>query len=247
MIRADRLEKTFRPPGGMRELLRGRLFGDPVVALAGVSLEVAAGEVVCLMGPNGSGKTTLLRILAGLLLPSGGQAAIAGLDVARGGPRLRAQVSMVVGDERSFHQELTGRENLVYFAALHGLAGKEARRRSDRLLERLGLTAAADRRFATYSRGMKQRLAIGRGLLGSAPVLLLDEPTLGLDPVAAHDLRRFLRDEVIKREARTALIGSNDPGEARVLADRVIYLASGSVRGHSAPDAVESWLGLARD
>jgi ABC-2 type transport system ATP-binding protein len=244
MIRTFTLEKEFRPPGGMRELVRGRLFGTPVRALAGVTLAVNTGEIVCVMGPNGSGKTTLLRILAGLILPNAGRAEIGGLDVGRGGPALRREVAMVVGDERSFHWTLSGRENLHFFAALHGLPVREARRRTDLLLERLGLTEAADRRFSFYSRGMKQRLAVARGLLGSARVLLLDEPTLGLDPLAARELRRFLRDEVIKQEGRTALIGSNDPVEVRALADRVLYLERGVLRGESAPDAVESWLGL---
>jgi energy-coupling factor transporter ATP-binding protein EcfA2 len=142
---------------------------------------------------------------------------------------------MIIGDERSFHWALTGRENLHFFAALHGLSAKEARRRTDVLLDRLGLTEAADRRFSAYSRGMKQRLAVARGLLGSAAGALLDEPTLGLDPLAARELRRFLRDDVIKREGRTALVGSNDPVEVRALADRVLYLERGTVRGESGP------------
>jgi ABC-2 type transport system ATP-binding protein len=244
MIRVHALEKVFHPPGGMRELLRGRLFGTPVRALAGVSLRVETGEIACVMGPNGSGKTTLLRILAGLILPSAGNAEISGVDVARGGALLRRDVAMVVGDERSFHWPLSGRENLCFFAALHGLSAREARRRSDQLLEVLGLTEAADRRFSAYSRGMKQRLAVARGLLGSARVLLLDEPTLGLDPVAARDLRRFLHDDVIKREGRTALIGSNDLAEVRALADRVLYLERGTLRGESSPAEVEERLGL---
>lgn len=249
MIRVEALEKVFRPPGGMAELLRGRLHGDPVPALGGVSFEVDEGEVVCLMGPNGAGKTTLLRILSGLLLPSGGRAEIAGVAVGPATPAaatatLRREVALVVGDERSFHWVLTGRENLAYFAALHGLDAATARRRVTDLLERLGLTEAADRRFSSYSRGMRQRLALARGLLGRARVLLFDEPTLGLDPVAARELRAFLRDEVIRAEGRTALVGSNDPGEVRALGDRVLHLDRGALRGTCAPREVEAFLGL---
>src|SRR5205814_435988 len=107
--------------------------------------------------------------------------------------------------------------NLLFFAALHGLPYREARARVDGLIARVGLTEVAQRRFQAYSRGMKQRLAIARGLLGHPRVLLLDEPTLGLDPQGAHDLRRFLRDEVVRGEGRTALVGSNDPVEVRAL------------------------------
>jgi ABC-2 type transport system ATP-binding protein len=247
MIRARGLEKVFRLPGGLREMLRGRLFGDPVRALAGVTLDVETGEVACIMGPNGSGKSTLLRILAGMLLPTAGSAEVAGMDVVKGGSRLRHDVALVVGDERSFHASLTGRENLLLYASLHGLSGREARGRADRLLSLFGLAEAADRRFSAYSRGMKQRLSLARGLLGRARVLLLDEPTLGLDPLSARELRRFLREEIIKREGRTAVIGSNDPAEARAMADRVLYLDRGALRGTSAPDEVESWLGLRDD
>jgi ABC-2 type transport system ATP-binding protein len=153
-------------------------------------------------------------------------------------------VALVVGDERSFFTYLTGRENLHFFAALCGHSARDGRARSAELLERVGLADAAERRFSTYSRGMKQRMAIARGLLGSARVLLLDEPTLGLDPVSAIKLRRFLRDDVIKGEGRTALVGSNDPVEASMLADRVIYLERGALRGESPPDEVGRWLGL---
>jgi ABC-2 type transport system ATP-binding protein len=246
VIRVEAIEKTFRPPGGMGDLLRGRLYGAPVRALAGVSFEVAAGEVLCLMGPNGAGKTTLLRILAGLLVPTEGRAEVAGVEVGRSNAAgLRQKTALVVGDERSFHWPLSGRENLCYFAALHGMAARPARRRVDELLERLGLGAAADQRFSSYSRGMRQRLAIARGLLGSARVLLLDEPTLGLDPVAARDLRAFLRDDVIRAGGRTAIVGSNEPAEVRALGDRVLHLDRGTVRGACAPAEVEHFLGLA--
>ncbi len=244
MIKIRDLQKTFRPPGTVRDLFRGRLFLDSVTALGGVSLDVAPGEIVCLMGPNGAGKTTLLRILAGLLVPSGGSALVAGSDVANVSSTYRRAVSFVVGDERSFHWALSGRENLVYFAALHGLPGPLARSRIAYLMERVGLGDAARRRYSEYSRGMRQRLAIARGLLGDPRVLLLDEPTLGLDPEGAHDLRTFLRDEVIRGHGRTALIGSNDPTEVRVLGQRVLHLQRGKLRGESAPDKVEEFLGV---
>ncbi len=243
-IVAQGLGKVFHPPAGLGEMLRGRLFGRPVTALADVSLTVRAGEIVCVMGPNGAGKSTLVRILGGLLLPSFGTATVAGIDAGAGTPAFRQRVAFIVGDERSFHYRVSGRGNLRYFAALHGLSEAAAGRRAAELLERVGLAGAAERRYQEYSRGMRQRLAIARGLLGDPQVLLLDEPTLGLDPRGARDLRTFLRDEVIRGGGRTAVVCSNDPAEARALADRVLFLDGGRLCGESAPDRIETELGL---
>lgn len=243
-IYARALGKTFIPPGSVPDLLRGRLRGRPVEALSEVSFSVNTGEIVCIMGQNGAGKSTLLRILAGLLAPSRGEARVAGFDVARHHPQSRRRVSFIIGDERSFHWPLSGRHNLEYFGALYGYPAVEARERAQALLVRFGLEQAADRAFRTYSRGMRQRLALARGLLGSPEVLLLDEPTLGLDPIAARDLRRFLRDEVIRGGGRTALVGTNDPGEARALGDRVLLLERGRLIRESAPERLEEVLGL---
>ena len=243
-IDAIALGKTFRPAAGVRELLRGRLTRTPVEALADVSVRVRVGDVVCVMGPNGAGKSTLLRILAGLLAPTHGTARVVGMDVTAPGPTFRRRVSFVVGDERSFHWPLTGRQNLQYFGALHGYEAATAASHAYGLLARVGLGDAADRAFSTYSRGMRQRLALARGLLGAPEVLLLDEPTLGLDPQGARDLRRFLRDDVIRAAGRTAIVGTNDPAEARALGDRVLFLARGRLVGESAPDGIEAELGL---
>jgi ABC-2 type transport system ATP-binding protein len=244
IVAVEGLGKTFHPPAGVRELLRGRLTRAPVAALADVSFRVAPGEIVCLMGPNGAGKSTLLRILSGLLSPSTGHALVAGLNVVDHGLEFRRRVGFVVADERSFHWPLSGRHNLEYFAALHGHAATTARARTSELLARVGLSDAADRPYRTYSRGMRQRLAMARGLLGAPDVLLLDEPTLGLDPIGARDLRRFLRDDVIRGAGRTALVGTNDPGEARALGDRVFLLERGRLIREVTPDRLDAELGL---
>ncbi len=243
-IVVEQLGKTFYSPPAMKDLLRGRLRGRPVEALAGVSFQVAAGEVVCVMGPNGAGKSTLVRILGGLLLPSAGRARVADIDAGAGTAEFRSRVAFVVGDERSFHFRVSGRGNLLYFAALHGIAGGAARRKAEELLARVGLTAAADREYREYSRGMRQRLAVARGLLGDPDVLLLDEPTLGLDPKGARDLRAFLRDEIVRAAGRTAVVCSNDPTEARAMADRVLFLTGGRLSGEAPPDQIEAELGL---
>jgi ABC-2 type transport system ATP-binding protein len=245
MITVRDLGKTFRPPGTVRDLVRGRLYGEPRMALADVSLHVAPGEIVCVMGPNGSGKSTLLRILAGLLVPSTGQACVAGHDVCRAGARMRQDVALIVGDERSFHGPITGYENLMFFAALHGYSRKQARAHAGELLDRVGLADIADRPFQEYSRGNKQRLALARGLLGRPRVLLLDEPTLGVDPRGAHEVRHFLRQDISAGAGCAALLASNDPGEARALADRVLFLERGRLRGETQPNRIASYLGIA--
>jgi ABC-2 type transport system ATP-binding protein len=243
-VAAEGLGKIFHPPAGLGEMLRGRFLGKPIVALSDVSFTVGTGEVVCVMGPNGAGKSTLVRILGGLLLPSAGSARVAGVDVTTGGSAFRRRVAFVVSDERSFHYRVSGRANLHYFAALHGLSGGEARRRAGALLERVGLGAAADRTYREYSRGMRQRLALARGLLADPEVLLLDEPTLGLDPRGARDLRVFLREQVVRSPGRTAIVCSNDPTEARALADRVLFLEGGRLHADAPPERIEAELGL---
>jgi ABC-2 type transport system ATP-binding protein len=243
-IAVERLGKVFQSPAGLRDMLRGRLFGPPVTALSDVTFAVSPGEIVCVMGPNGAGKSTLVRILGGLLLPSSGRARVAGIDAGAGTSAFRQRVAFVVGDERSFHYRVTGRGNLHYFAALHGLTPASARRRAGELLARVGLAEAADRRYREYSRGMRQRLAIARGLLGDPQVLLLDEPTLGLDPKGARDLRAFLREEIIRGAGRTAIVCSNDPAEARAMADRVLFLDGGRLYAEAPPDRIETELGL---
>jgi ABC-2 type transport system ATP-binding protein len=181
-----------------------------------VSLRIETGEIVCVMGPNGAGN-----------------------DV-----EFRRRVGFVVGDERSFHWALSGRHNLEYFGALHGYPPAVAAARAAGLLADVGLKDAADRPFRTYSRGMRQRLALARGLLGTPEVLLLDEPTLGLDPRGARDLRKFLRDDVIAAAGRTAVVGTNDPGEARALGDRVLLLDQGRLVGETTAARIEQELGL---
>jgi ABC-2 type transport system ATP-binding protein len=158
---------------------------------------------------------------------------------------MRRDVALVVGDERSFHWPLTGRQNLMFFAALHSLSTREARVRVAEMLDRVGLAEMADRPFQEYSRGNKQRLAVARGLLGRPRVLLLDEPTLGVDPRGAHEIRRFLRDHITASAGCAALLGSNDPGEARALANRVIFLERGRLCGETLPDGIATFLGVA--
>jgi ABC-type multidrug transport system ATPase subunit len=161
-------------------------FGD-VVALNGLDLEVEAGTVFGLLGPNGAGKTTLVRILATLLRPTAGTARVLGRDVVAEPLAVRRRIGLA-GQFAAVDEELTGRENVEMVGQLYRLSGAEARTRAAELLERFGLADVADRRVSTYSGGMRRRLDLGASLTGRPPVLLLDEPTTGLDPRTRQEL-----------------------------------------------------------
>lgn len=229
-VLAEGLVKRYPVFRGFRELLRRPFDRRTVTALDGLDLRVERGRVFCLLGPNGAGKTTLIKILATLVLPDGGRAEVDGRDVAREpGPAKRA-VGYAVGEERSFYWRLTGRQNLEFFGALYGLRGPARDRRIAEVLGLVGLEAAADLRFNAYSTGMKQMLAFARSLLADAPILLVDEPTRSLDPLAAERIRAFLREELAGRQGKTVLWATHDLGEAADRADDIAVISRGRIR-----------------
>src|SRR5262245_8702838 len=175
-----------------RGLVKG--FGE-VRALDGVDLTVPAGTVLGLLGPNGAGKTTAVRILSTTLIPDEGEARVLGLDVVRQAAEVRAQIGLA-GQYAAVDDNLTGRDNLVLIGILAHLPRRSLRPRADELLERFGLVEAADRPARTYSGGMRRRLDLAAALVHRPPVLYLDEPTTGLDPVSRDDLGAMVRDLV---------------------------------------------------
>ena len=205
----------------------GRSNRPAVEALRGVDLTVAAGEVHGLLGPNGAGKTTLCRILATLLLPTGGTAAVLGYDVVDRAADVRARVGLVLGGERGLYPKLTARQNLLFWAALYGVAGRARRRLVDQLLDRVGLAEWGGERVETYSSGMRQRLHLARGLVGSPSLLLLDEPTSGMDPVSAIEFRALVAD--LRDRGCTILLTTHNLAEAQDLCDRVTLIDHGAV------------------
>ena len=218
-------------------LLPARRPTEEFVAVQGVSFDIREGEIFGLLGPNGAGKTTTIRMLATLLQPSGGAAAINGYDVARQAALVRQNLGAVLTGERSIYWKLTGRENLEYFAALYHIPPDVAKRRVAELLDRLGLAARADENVERYSSGMKQRIAIARALLASPPVLLLDEPTIGLDPQSARNLRELIAE--IKAEGRTILLTTHYMEEADQLCDRVGIIDLGRIIALDTPASLK--------
>jgi ABC-2 type transport system ATP-binding protein len=211
---------------------------EPVVALAGVSLEIPTGEVHGLLGPNGAGKTTLVKILSTVLLPTDGRALVCGHDVVAETKAVRPLIGIVFGGERGLYTRLSARQNLEYWGALYRLSGAQIKQRSAELLERVGLTERADQRVEEFSRGMKQRLHLARGLMGDARVLFLDEPTTGMDPLAAREFRALINE--LKGEGRTILLTTHDMVEAETVCDRVTLIDRGRILATETPRSLGS-------
>jgi daunorubicin resistance ABC transporter ATP-binding subunit len=197
-----------------------------VVALDGLDLQVQAGTVFGLLGPNGAGKTTLVRILATLLAPTAGRAAVLGHDVVSEPLSVRRSIGLA-GQFAAVDAELTGLENVEMIARLYRLSGGEARRRAREVLERFDLVEAADRRVSTYSGGMRRRLDLAAGLIGRPPVVLLDEPTTGLDPRSRQELWRIIDD--LRLEGTTVLLTTQYLEEADRLAQRIAVVDHGRI------------------
>lgn len=212
---------------------RSRLVGKKkttiIRALDRINFEIKEGELFGLLGPNGAGKTTTVKILCTLLEPTGGRAFVKGYDVVKDAAHVRRIVNMVAGGERMLYYRLTGRENLEYFAELYAVPKREIASRVNLLLELVGLSDRADDEVEKYSKGMKQRLQVCRGLINDPEVLFLDEPTLGLDVNIAKDLRKFIRKKIVEEQGKTVLLTTHYMYEAEELCDRVGFLNKGKL------------------
>jgi ABC-type multidrug transport system ATPase subunit len=221
------LEKYYPPSrSGLRAYLQP--FERPTrPALRGVTLEVEQGEAVALLGANGAGKSTLLRILATLLLPTGGRAFVAGHDTSKDPGAVRRQLGYHAGSDQGFYPRLTGRQNLLFFGRLNHLARSEAQNRIAEIAEQFHLRDALDQQVRTLSSGTTQRLSLARALLHKPKVLLLDEPTRSLDAIAAAEFRRFLLKEVLRNARASLLFASHALSEIELLAHRVAVIDQG--------------------
>jgi ABC-2 type transport system ATP-binding protein len=197
-------------------------------ALNGVSLAVEPGEIHALLGPNGAGKTTLVRVLSGLINPTAGTVNVAGIDAARNPRDLRTAIGIVPSGDRSFYLRISGLENLVFFARMHGLRRGRAVERADELLEHVGLASAARQRVGEYSHGMQKRLSVARALLADPRVLLIDEATHDLDPEGSRRIQALV-SEAAERGA-AVLWATQRLDEIRGFAPTVTLLDHGKVR-----------------
>ncbi|MDP9246293.1 MAG: ABC transporter ATP-binding protein [Chloroflexota bacterium] len=210
---------------------------ETFVAVNGIDLRVERGEIFGVLGPNGAGKTTTLRMLATLLEPTSGEARVLGIDVRTHPREIRANLGAMLSGERSLYWKLTARENLEYFAALYHVPPKETKARIDAALVAVKLADRADDYVERYSTGMRQRLALARALLPDPPLVILDEPTVGLDPQAARDLRDRVRE--LKRQGRTVLLTTHYMEEADQLCDRIAIIDHGEIVALDTPAALK--------
>ncbi len=229
-IETYNLTKRFPVIKGYRDLLLHPFRKKEITALSNVNIQMKRGELFGLLGPNGAGKTTLIKILCTLVLPTSGRAFVGGLDVAKDGRKIRRTIGYVVGDERSFYWRLTGKQNLRFFAKLNNISNREANLRIERLLDFMELTRDADRMFKDYSSGMRQKLAIARGLLTDPEIIFMDEPTRSLDPPTAQNLRKLIREKLVEEEKRTVVFATHNLQEAEELCDQIAIINKGEVK-----------------
>ena len=236
VVEAHDLHRTYRTSTGV---LRRKWMN--VEAVRGVSFEIGQGELFGLLGPNGAGKTTTIKMLITLLIPTSGTASVLGHDVVKDAREVRKRIGYVFGGERGVYERLSGYDNLRYFAELYGVPPKEIRPRIDYLLDLVGLKGREQERAEGYSRGMKQRLHIARGLLHDPPVVFLDEPTIGLDPVGARELRATIAS--LADAGKTILLTTHYMFEADALCDRIAVINRGEIVAQGTPSDLKREVG----
>src|SRR3954463_12476468 len=227
-IEAEGLKRTYKTTTGA--LRRKSL---EIEAVRGIDFEVGEGELFGLLGPNGAGKTTTIKMLITLLIPTAGTARVLGLDVVKDAREVRKRIGYVFGGERGVYERLSGYDNLRYFAELYGVPARRQKQRIEELLELVGLKGREHERAEGYSRGMKQRLHVARGLLHDPEVLFLDEPTIGLDPVGARELRSTIA--ALTAAGKTILLTTHYMFEADALCDRIAVISKGEIVAEGTP------------
>jgi ABC-2 type transport system ATP-binding protein len=228
VVEARDLKRTYRTTTGV---FRRRAMD--VEAVRGVSFEIDSGELFGLLGPNGAGKTTTIKMLITLLIPTSGSASVLGYDVVRDAREVRRRIGYVFGGDRGLYERLSAYDNLRYFAELYAVPAREQRPRIEELLDLVGLAGREKERVEGYSRGMRQRLHIARGLLHDPPVVFLDEPTIGVDPVGARELRKTIAS--LTESGKTVLLTTHYMFEADDLCNRMAVINKGQIVAEGTP------------
>src|SRR5215213_6444393 len=229
------LSKTYPVPFRRLRAFFRRPLKDPIEALRDVSFAVETGEIFGLIGRNGAGKTTLTKIVATLVQPTTGNVSVRGNDSVEADELVRRDIGLATAEERSFYWRLTSEQNLIFFARLHGLSDRVAKERIKDLFAKLELDEVARRRFGELSTGNKQRLAVARAMLASPPVLLLDEPTRSLDPLAAARMRELIRALTGQDPPVTIFLTSHNLAEVETLCARVAIISRGRISAIDTP------------
>jgi len=228
VVEAVDLRRTYRTTTGT---VRRKALD--VEAVRGVTFGIEEGELFGLLGPNGAGKTTTIKMLITLLIPTSGEARVLGFDVVRDAREVRSRIGYVFGGDRGLYERLSALDNLRYFAELYGVDARGQRKRIEYVLDLVGLLGREKERVEGFSRGMRQRLHIARGLLHDPPVVFLDEPTIGVDPVGARDLRATIAS--LTEGGKTVLLTTHYMFEADALCDRIAVIANGELVAQGTP------------
>jgi len=245
-LRVDGVSKRFGGDGRLRPPWRRGPRRPPFAAIDGVSLEVRPREIFGVLGANGSGKSTLIRMVSTLLIPDEGRVEVFGRDTVRESMLVRRLINRVSPDP-SFFRSMSALENLRFFGRVYGLTPAEVRERAPAMLARLGLEPERGREPMTnLSRGQQQKVAVARAFLSSPILMLLDEPTTGLDPRSKRDVQRFV-EEVRAEHGATVLLTTHDMEEAEILCDRVAFLAGGRIVAEGTPAALRQRVATERE
>jgi len=234
-IAAEHLSKVFTSTKGFLARTKSQ-----IVAVKDVSLEVGYGELFGLLGPNGAGKTTTIKMLTTMLIPTSGRAFVLGHDVYKDVTKIRERIGIVLGGERGLYTRVSAIDNLRYFADLYGVPTKIRDKRVKELLQFMGLWDRGGDRVETYSKGMKQRLHLARGLINDPEIIFLDEPTIGLDPEIARETRKMIKDLV--KNGKTILLTTHYMFEAEELCDKVAVLRKGEIVAYDTPSGLKKYV-----
>ena len=234
-ISVSELRRTYQTSKGIFRKKK-----ETVEAVKGISFDVDFGELFGLVGPNGAGKTTTIKMLTTLLTPTSGNARVLGFDIVKDVIEIRRRIGIIFGGERGLYYRVSGRENLRYFADLYGVPMAKRDKKISELLDMVGLSDRADSKVESYSRGMKQRLHIAKGLVNDPELIFMDEPTIGLDPQAARDTRTMIK-QLVEKE-KTILLTTHYMFEADELCHRIGVISNGEIVALDTPSGLKRFV-----